>query len=168
MWHNGTTWFFGDDVDTDQIMPTRYLALRTAEDLGKHALSGVDPSWPERIKPGEIVVGGWNFGCGSSREHAPLGLKGLGLACVVAKSFSRIFYRNAINIGLPLLVLKEEIADRKQGRRGWVDVEKGQLSFDGGDTVLQGIAPAPVVLDILSHGGLMHYVAKRSSADAAA
>lgn len=161
MWHQGKTWFFGDDVDTDQIMPTRYLGLRTTEDLGKHALSGVDPLWPERIRPGEIVVGGRNFGCGSSREHAPLGLKGLGLACVVAKSFSRIFYRNAINIGLPLLVLKFDFADQIQGRLGSVDLEKGRLSFDDGTTVHQGTAPAPVVLDILAHGGLMHYVAKR-------
>ncbi len=167
MWHQGRTWFFGDDVDTDQIMPTRYLALRTAEDLGQHALSGVDPAWPQRIARGSIVVGGWNFGCGSSREHAPLGLKGLGLACVVAKSFSRIFYRNAVNIGLPLLVLKDEIEDRGQGRDGWVDVAAGRLSFDGGRSVMQGVVPAPVVLDILKAGGLMTYVAAKSRTEAA-
>lgn len=163
MWHQGRSWFFGDDVDTDQIMPTRYLALRTAEDLGQYALSGVDPGWPQRIARGDIVIGGLNFGCGSSREHAPLGLKGLGLACVVARSFSRIFYRNAINIGLPLLVLTEEIVDRRQGRDGWVDVATGRLSFDAGESCLQGIAPAPVVLDILKHGGLMQYVASAAT-----
>jgi 3-isopropylmalate/(R)-2-methylmalate dehydratase small subunit len=162
MWHRGRTWFFGDDVDTDQIMPTRYLALRTAEDLGQHALSGVDPSWPQRIARGDLVVGAWNFGCGSSREHAPLGLKGRGVACVIAKSFSRIFYRNAVNIGLPLLVLKVDIADTSQGKDGWVDVETGRLSFDGGTSCLQGVAPAPIVLEILSKGGLMEYVASRT------
>ena len=162
MWHQGKTWFFGNDVDTDQIMPTRYLALRTAEELGKHALSGVDPSWPDRIKPGAIVVGGHNFGCGSSREHAPLGLKGLGIACVVAKSFSRIFYRNAINIGLPLLILKADISDCQQGKEGWVDIKAGRLSLDSGGTWLQGIAPAPIVLDILADGGLMQHIAKSS------
>ena len=86
MWHKGRAWFIGDDIDTDQIMPTRYLALRTPEDLGPHALSGNDPAWSQRIARGDILVAGKNFGCGSSREHAPLGLKGMGLACVVAKS----------------------------------------------------------------------------------
>ncbi len=162
MWHKGRVWFLGDDVDTDQIMPARYLALRTPEDLGPHALSGIDPAWAQRIARGDILIAGGNFGCGSSREHAPLGLKGLGIACVVAKSFSRIFYRNAVNIGLPLLVLKAEVADRAQGRDGWVDLANGRLSFDGGKTVLQGIAPAPVVLDILKHGGLMQHVAARA------
>ncbi|MEC5293421.1 3-isopropylmalate dehydratase [Aurantimonas sp. C2-6-R+9] len=164
MWHQGRTWFFKDDVDTDQIMPTRYLALRTAEDLGKHALSGIDPDWPGRISQGDIVVGGWNFGCGSSREHAPLGLKGLGLSCVVAKSFSRIFYRNAVNIGLPLIVVKEDVADRTQGRDGWVDIENGLLSFSGGKASLKGQPPAPIVLSILRHGGLMAYVAAKTVA----
>jgi 3-isopropylmalate/(R)-2-methylmalate dehydratase small subunit len=164
MWLHGKTWFFGDDVDTDQIMPTRYLALRTADDLGKHALSGVDPSWPERISPGDIVVGGRNFGCGSSREHAPLGLKGLGVCCVVAKSFSRIFYRNAVNIGLPLLVLIDDVTDRTQSRDGWIDIEEGLLSFDAGATSLKGRPPAPIVLDILRHGGLMNHVAAPAAA----
>ncbi|MGE5510795.1 MAG: 3-isopropylmalate dehydratase [Bacteroidota bacterium] len=164
MWQKGRAWFLGDDIDTDQIMPTRYLALRTPEDLGPHALSGIDPAWAQRIARGDILIGGNNFGCGSSREHAPIGLKGLGLACVVAKSFSRIFYRNAVNIGLPMLVLKTEIVDRTQGRDGWIDVAGGRLSFDGGKTALQGIAPAPIVLSILKSGGLMQYVASKAMA----
>lgn len=167
MWHLGKAWFFGDDIDTDQIMPTRYLALRTAEELGRHALAGVDPNWPERIASGDIVVGGRNFGCGSSREHAALGLKGLGIACVVARGFSRIFYRNAINIGLPLLVVKSDIADRMQGCDAWIDVEQGRLSFDAGHAVIQGDAPAPIVLDILRHGGLMAYVGAKAGGKAA-
>ncbi|MFO1311605.1 MAG: 3-isopropylmalate dehydratase [Burkholderiales bacterium] len=164
MWHKGRTWFLGDDVDTDQIMPTRYLALRTAQDLGRHALSGNDPAWPERIAAGDMLVAGANFGCGSSREHAPLGLKGMGLACVIAQSFSRIFYRNAVNVGLPLLVVKAPIAERAQGRDGWVDLEAGRLSFDGGGTALDGTPPAPIVLSILAAGGLMQYVAGRGRA----
>lgn len=167
MWHRGRVWFFGDDIDTDQIMPARYLALRTAEALGPHALSGVDPSWPQRIARGDIVVGGSNFGCGSSREHAPLGLKGLGVACVIAKSFSRIFYRNTINIGLPLIVLAHDIPAANQGCEGWVCVDSARLSFDQGATFHQGVTPAPVVLDILRHGGLMPYVAARSAAPVA-
>ena len=163
MWQKGSVWFLGDDIDTDQIMPTRYLALRTSEDLGRHALSGNDPGWAERISSGDILAAGANFGCGSSREHAPLGLKGMGLACVVARSFSRIFYRNAVNVGLPLLVVKAPITARDQGCEGWVDVAAGQLSFDAGQTVLSGAPPAPVVLAILAAGGLMQYVASRSS-----
>lgn len=167
MWHQGRCWFFGDDIDTDQIMPTRYLALRTAEALGPYALSGVDPVWPQRVARGDIVVAGWNFGCGSSREHAPLGLLGHGAACVVAKSFSRIFYRNAVNIGLNLMVLRQDIAGRTQGCDGWVDVANGWLSFDGGATVLQGVAPAPIVLEILAHGGLMKLRAAQAAQAAA-
>lgn len=163
MWIKGRTWFLDDDIDTDQIMPTRYLALRTAEELGLHALTGNDPSWPQRIAPGDILVAGRNFGCGSSREHAPLGLKGMGLACVVAKSFSRIFYRNAINVGLPILAVKEDVGQRDQGCDGWVDIHAGRISFDGGERVLEGVAPAPIVLEILEAGGLMPHVAKRAA-----
>ena len=163
MWQQGRVWYLGNDIDTDQIMPTRYLALRTPEELGQHALSGNDPAWAERIRPGDILAAGANFGCGSSREHAPLGLKGMGLACVVASSFSRIFYRNAVNVGLPLLVVREPITARDQGSDGWVDVASGQLSFDGGSTVLGCVPPAQVILAILAAGGLMQYVASRSS-----
>jgi 3-isopropylmalate/(R)-2-methylmalate dehydratase small subunit len=162
MWHTGKAWFFGDDVDTDQIMPARYLALRTAEDLAKHVLEAVDPSWPKTIKPGDIVIAGANFGCGSSREHAPLGLKGAGVACVVAKSFARIFFRNAINIGLPLLIMKQDIADRTQGRPAWIDVENGSLKFSADGEPLRGTPPASIVRDILRAGGLMPYVATKA------
>jgi 3-isopropylmalate/(R)-2-methylmalate dehydratase small subunit len=164
MWQKGRVWFVGDDVDTDQIMPTRYLTLRTAEDLARHVMSGNDPEWPTRIGAGDILVAGANFGCGSSREHAPLGLKGRKLACVVASSFSRIFYRNAVNVGLPLLVVKQPIEDRRQGRDGWVDLVGGRLSFDAGLTALEGIPPAPIVLSIVAAGGLMQYVARQPAA----
>lgn len=163
MWQKGHVWFLNNDIDTDQIMPTRYLALRTPEDLAPHALSGNDPGWAERIKPGDILVAGANFGCGSSREHAPLGLKGMQLACVVASSFSRIFYRNAVNVGLPLLVVKTPMAARDQGSDGWVDITAGRFSYDAGQTVCSGVPPAPVVLAILAAGGLMQYVASHSS-----
>ncbi len=163
MWHKGRVWFLGDDIDTDQIMPARYLALRTADALGKHALSGNDPGWAERIGAGDILIAGANFGCGSSREHAPLGLKGMGLACVVARSFARIFYRNAVNIGLPLLVVKQPLGEGPQGRDGWVDLATGRLSFDEGHSALEGTPPAPIVLAILAAGGLMQYVARQTA-----
>jgi 3-isopropylmalate/(R)-2-methylmalate dehydratase small subunit len=162
MWHQGKAWFFGGDVDTDQIMPARYLALKTAEDLSKHALEAVDPSWPTTIKPGDVLFAGVNFGCGSSREHAALGLKGLGVGCVVAKSFARIFYRNSINIGLPLLVLHDDIRDQQQGRPAWVDIATGRIKFAEEGLALQGVAPAQIVQDILAHGGLMAYTAARA------
>lgn len=96
-------WKFGDDVDTDAIIPGRYLVLNTPEELAAHAFEGVRPEFASSVKKGDVVVAGRNFGCGSSREHAPLALKGCGIQCVVAESFARIFFRNSINIGLPLL-----------------------------------------------------------------
>jgi len=96
-------WKFGDDVDTDAIIPGRYLVLNTPEELAAHTFEGVRPEFASSVKRGDVVVAGANFGCGSSREHAPLALKGCGVECVIAKSFARIFFRNSINIGLPLL-----------------------------------------------------------------
>jgi len=162
MWTQGHGWFLGDDIDTDQIMPTRHLALRTAEDLAPFALSGNDPAWASTIMAGDVVIAGKNFGCGSSREHAPLGLKGLGVQCVVAQSFARIFYRNAVNIGLPLLVISAALPSQPQGCDVWLNFVDGLLSFDAGETQFVGVPPAPIVLDILAHGGLMQLVASRT------
>jgi 3-isopropylmalate/(R)-2-methylmalate dehydratase small subunit len=163
MFEEARAWFLGDDIDTDQIMPTRYLAFRTAEDLAPYALSGNDPAWATTISPGDVIVAGKNFGCGSSREHAPLGLKGLGVRCVIAQSFSRIFYRNAVNIGLALLVVPDAIEPQPaQGSSVWVNFADGLVSLDGGVSTFVGIPPAPIVLDILAHGGLMPMVASRT------
>lgn len=161
MWTKGHGWFLGDDIDTDQIMPTRYLAHSTAEDLAPFALSGNDTNWASTIKPGDVLIAGKNFGCGSSREHAPLGLKGLGIQCVVAQSFSRIFYRNAVNIGLALLTIPQGVTVQPQGNTAWIDFPKGLLSFDAGATTFEGVPPSPIVLDILNHGGLMPMVTNR-------
>lgn len=161
MFEEARAWILGDDIDTDQIMPTRYLAYRTAEDLTPYALSGNDPKWATTIGDGDALIAGKNFGCGSSREHAPLGLKGLGVRCVIAQSFSRIFYRNAVNIGLALLVVPEPIAGVEQGGKIWVNFTDGLVSVDGGSTIFPGIPPAPIVLNILEHGGLMPMVASR-------
>jgi 3-isopropylmalate/(R)-2-methylmalate dehydratase small subunit len=165
MWHQGRAWFIGADIDTDQIMPTPYLALKTNEELGRHVLSGNDPAWPGRFAPGDLLFAGPNFGCGSSREHAPRGLKGAGIACVVAPSFARIFYRNAINIGLPLLVLPQ-VQSGTAGEPAWVDIEDGQVRRSADGPVLQGVKPPPIVRDILAHGGLMTYVKARAAAAA--
>jgi 3-isopropylmalate/(R)-2-methylmalate dehydratase small subunit len=167
MWHQGRAWFIGADIDTDQIMPTPYLALKTNEELGRHVLSGNDPAWPARFAPGDVLFAGANFGCGSSREHAPRGLKGAGIACVVAPSFARIFYRNAINIGLPLLVLPQVQTGTAQ-EPVWIDIEHGQVRRSADGAVLQGVKPPQIVRDILSCGGLMPYVKSRSIAASAA
>jgi 3-isopropylmalate/(R)-2-methylmalate dehydratase small subunit len=162
MWIKGRAWFFGDDVNTDVIMPTRWLALSDPAELGKHVMEALDPDWPSRIAPGDIIIGGANFGCGSSREHAPLGLKGAGVACVVARSFGRIFYRNAINIGLPLIVLPPGVPAQPQGSEIEIDIGQGAVRLGPGTPVLQGKRPAQVVLDIVQAGGLMPYVVKRA------
>lgn len=163
MWHQGRAWFIGANVDTDQIMPTPYLALKTNEELGRYVLSGNDPDWPSRFAPGDILFAGPNFGCGSSREHAPRGLKGVGIACVVAPSFARIFYRNAINIGLPLLILSE-VQGGTAGEPAWIDVEGGGVKRRAEGPVLQGVKPPQIIKDILAHGGLMSYVKARATA----
>ena len=160
-WHRGRAWLIGDNIDTDQIMPTPYLGLKRNEELARHVLSGNDPAWPSRFTTGDILFAGANFGCGSSREHAPRGLKGAGIACVVAQSFSRIFYRNAINIGLPLLVLREPLAVTA-GQDAWVDLEAGAVKLAADGPVLQGIAPPAIVRTIVAHDGLMPYVKARN------
>jgi len=167
MWHQGRAWFIGADIDTDQIMPTPYLALKTNEELGRHVLSGNDLAWPARLQPGDVLLAGPNFGCGSSREHAPRGLKGAGIACVVAPSFARIFYRNAINIGLPLLILPE-VQTGQAEEPVWIDIEAGQVKRRADGPVLQGTRPPQIIRDILAHGGLMSYVKARAAAAPAA
>ncbi|MBI3374512.1 MAG: 3-isopropylmalate dehydratase [Betaproteobacteria bacterium] len=163
-WHRGKAWFLGDNIDTDQIMPTPYLGLKNNEDLAKHVLSGNDPGWPGRLGKGDILFAGLNFGCGSSREHAPRGLKGAGIACVVARSFARIFYRNAINIGLPLLVLPQPVSGGTPGQDAWIDLEAGAAKLHADGPALQGIAPPQIVRDIIAHDGLMPYVKAKAAA----
>lgn len=163
-WHQGKAWFIGDNIDTDQIMPTPFLGLKNSEDLAKHVLSGNDPAWPKRLGKGDILFAGANFGCGSSREHAPLGLKGAGIACVIARSFARIFYRNAINIGLPLLVLPQPVTGGTPEQDAWVDLEAGTVKLHADGLVLQGVVPAQIVRDIIAHGGLMPYVKAKATA----
>lgn len=164
MWHQGKAWFIGDNIDTDQIMPTPYLALKTNDELARHVLSGNNAEWPKRLGDGDILFAGANFGCGSSREHAPRGLKGAGIACVVAQSFARIFYRNAINIGLPLLILPQPVTGGTPGQDAWVDIETGAVKLHADGPVLQGVAPPQIVLDIIAHGGLMRYVKAKATA----
>ena len=131
----GTAWKFGNDIDTDIIVPGRYLIYTDEETLAKHCMEGLDPDFDRKCKKGDFIVAGSNFGCGSSREHAPIALKGVGVAAVIAESFARIFYRNATNVGVPLLeapgisklVENEEIIE--------VDMENATITSQNGETI---------------------------------
>jgi len=152
---------FGNNVDTDVILPGKYLILMDPRDLAKHAMEGLDPAFPEKAKNGVIVVGGKNFGCGSSREQAPLALKYSGVRCVVAESFARIFFRNAINIGLPVVECKGVWEAVENGDELAVDFDKGEVrNTSKGKTLWATKLPA-FILEILSDGGLIENLQKR-------
>lgn len=146
----GKTWVFGDDIDTDVIIPGKYLRTTDMQVLADHAMEGIDPDFSKKVKPGDIVVGGNNFGCGSSREQATLALKYAGVACVVAKSFGRIFFRNAINVGLPLM---EADVECKEGDQMEVDLENGKVTVNGKQ--YPGNKLPDFLLEMLSAGGLV-------------
>ncbi len=152
---------FGDNVDTDVILPGKYLVLVDPRDLAKHAMEGLDPTFPEKAQNGVIVVGGKNFGCGSSREQAPLALKFSGVKCVVAESFARIFFRNAINIGLPVIEcpgISEAVED---GDNLAVDLDTGEISDLSKGRVFKVAKLPAFILEILSDGGLIENLQRR-------
>jgi 3-isopropylmalate/(R)-2-methylmalate dehydratase small subunit len=158
---SGTVVKFGNNVDTDVILPGKYLVLMDPMDLAKHALEGLDPAFPEKAKKGVIVVGGKNFGCGSSREQAPLALKYSGVKCVVAESFARIFFRNAINIGLPVVECKGISEAAENGDELAVDFDKGEIRNVSKGQTLQGTKLPTFILEILSDGGLIENLQRR-------
>ena len=128
---NGTVWKFGDDIDTDIILPGRYLIYTDEERLSQHCMEGLDPNFNEKCKKGDFIVAGKNFGCGSSREHAPIAIKAAGVSCVIAETFARIFYRNAINIGLPVIVCKELPDEVKTGDTMELRMSDGTAEANG-------------------------------------
>ncbi|NLM45420.1 MAG: 3-isopropylmalate dehydratase small subunit [Firmicutes bacterium] len=154
----GRVWKFGNDIDTDAIIPARYLNTSDPAELAKHVMEDADATFPEKVKPGDIIVALKNFGCGSSREHAPLALKAAGVACVIAHSFARIFYRNAINIGLPILESPEAAVRIEEGHEVKVDLAKGSIvNLTTGETFQA--APFPAFMqEIMARGGLIGYV----------
>jgi 3-isopropylmalate/(R)-2-methylmalate dehydratase small subunit len=157
----GTAIKFGDNIDTDVILPGKYLVLIDPKDLAKHALESLDPAFPEKAKKGVVVVGGKNFGCGSSREQAPLALKYAGVKCVLAESFARIFFRNAINIGLPVIECKGISAVVENGDELSVDIEGGEIrNLSKGQTLRVTKLP-PFISEILSDGGLIENLRRR-------
>ena len=157
----GRTWKFGDDVDTDAIIPASYLNTSVPGELAKHCMEDADPEFPAKVKPGEIIVAGKNFGCGSSREHAPIAIKAAGLSCVIAKSFARIFYRNSINIGLPIFECEEAAENISEGDVVKVDAATGTISNLTKEETYQAVPFPGFMQDIINAGGLMPYVAKR-------
>ncbi|MFB3888502.1 MAG: 3-isopropylmalate dehydratase small subunit [Candidatus Bathyarchaeia archaeon] len=152
---------FGSNIDTDVILPGKWLSLIDPKELAKHAMEGIDAAFPEKAKQGVIVVGGKNFGCGSSREQAPLALKYAGVQCVVAESFARIFFRNSINIGLPVIECKGISAAVREGDEVAVDLTAGKVENVTQKKSLQGTKLPPFIMEILTDGGLIENLRKR-------
>jgi 3-isopropylmalate dehydratase small subunit len=157
----GRAWKFGANVDTDVIIPVRYLTSMDPLELGKHCLEGLDPEFAKRVQPGDLIVAEENFGCGSSREHAPLAIKGAGVGCVIAATFARIFFRNALNIGLPIVECPEAARRIESGESIEVDVTAGRIVNHTKGESYQAAPFPPFVQELIAVGGLVPYVARR-------
>ena len=157
----GKAWKFGNNIDTDQIYPGIYVELTEMEDIKKHALSGsAEPKFADEVQPGDIVVAGTNFGCGSSREHGAMTLKGAGVGAVLAESFGRIFFRNAINLGLPVIVCPGISKCAQKGDEIRIDIETGEVTDVTRGKVLKTTPFSPYVLNILESGGIKNMIRK--------
>ena len=155
---------YGDHIDTDVIIPARYLATQDEKELASHCMEDIDTEFVKKVKPGDIMVGGWNFGCGSSREHAPIAIKASGVSCVIAKTFARIFYRNAINIGLAILECPEASEKIQNGDEVSIDFDTGLITnLTKGETYQANPFPA-FIKEIIQAGGLMADIKKRQEA----
>ena len=157
----GKVWKFGNDVDTDQIIPSQYLLLPTVEEMKQYTFEPLDREFASKISAGDVIVAGENFGSGSSREQAPLVLKALGVSAVVAKSFARIFFRNAINIGLPVLICKEIYETVENQDTLEIDVQKGSISSLKSNETFTSTKLPEHVMKILEAGGLIGYLNKK-------
>jgi 3-isopropylmalate/(R)-2-methylmalate dehydratase small subunit len=153
----GRVWKYGDNIDTDVIIPARYLNTTDAKTLAAHCMEDIDQGFAGDVQPGDIIVGGRNFGCGSSREHAPISIKGAGVSCIVAESFARIFYRNAINIGLPILESEDAARDAQKGDVLSVDLAAGTITNRRTGITYQASPYPSFVLGIINAGGLIPY-----------
>jgi 3-isopropylmalate/(R)-2-methylmalate dehydratase small subunit len=156
----GKVFKYGDNVDTDVIIPARYLNSSTPENLAAHCMEDLDADFANQVSKGDIIVGGKNFGSGSSREHAPLAIKYAGVSCVVAESFARIFYRNSINIGLPILEAPEAVQATESGDKLEVDIDQGKIkNLRTGETYQAAPFP-PFMQEIIKDGGLIEHIKK--------
>jgi 3-isopropylmalate/(R)-2-methylmalate dehydratase small subunit len=157
----GKVWKFGDDVNTDEIIPARYLSLTEPSLLAQHVMEDADPSFPGKVQPGDLIVAGKNFGCGSSREHAPVAIKGAGVACVIAKSFARIFFRNAFNMGLLIFESPAAVDGVREGDLVEVSPQHGTVkNLTSGETF--SVAPIPPFMqELVNDGGLIPHIRRR-------
>ena len=151
----GKVYKFPDNVDTDVIIPARYLNTPNAKELAAHCMEDIDADFVKKVKAGDIMVAGWNFGCGSSREHAPLAIKTCGVSCVIAKTFARIFYRNAINIGMPILECEAASNGIDEGNEVTVDFDTGIITNVTKGESYQAQPFPPFIKDMIAKGGLM-------------
>ncbi|MGE5172709.1 MAG: 3-isopropylmalate dehydratase small subunit [Betaproteobacteria bacterium] len=160
---SGKAWKFGADVDTDAIIPARYLNTSDPNELAKHCMEdSTNPEFIKKMKPGDIIVAGKNFGCGSSREHAPIAIKTAGVSCVVAKSFARIFYRNCFNTGLPIFECPEAVDGTQEGDQIEVDADAGAIRNLTTNKTFK-VAPVPAFMqELITAGGLMAYTKKKA------
>ncbi len=162
MIEKGRTWKFGKDVDTDVIIPARYLNTSEPEALAQHCMEDADPEFPRKVAQGDIIVAGKNFGCGSSREHAPIAIKAAGVSCVIASSFARIFYRNALNIGLPIFESAEAAEKIQQGDVVEIDEASGVIENLSRGETYQAVPFPPFMQELIKAGGLVPYVAGKA------
>lgn len=154
----GTVIKYGDNIDTDVIIPARYLNTSLPSELAKHCMEDIDTGFVGRVKPGDIMVGGANFGCGSSREHAPIAIKASGISCVIAKSFARIFFRNSLNIGLPILECPDAAEDIDEGDVVSIDFDTGIIKNETKGKEYRAAAFPPFMQELISAGGLVKYI----------
>lgn len=154
----GTVFRYGDNVDTDVIIPARYLNSSDPAELATHCMEDIDKDFIHKVQPGDIIVADKNFGCGSSREHAPIAIKAAGVSCVIAETFARIFYRNAINIGLPIIECPEASRGIEAGDEVEVDFDSGIITNKSKGTQFQGQAFPAFMQKIIAAGGLVNYI----------
>jgi 3-isopropylmalate/(R)-2-methylmalate dehydratase small subunit len=156
----GKVFKFGNNVDTDVIIPARYLNNSDPKQLAAHCMEDIDPGFPEKIRGGGIIVAGSNFGCGSSREHAPISIKAVGVSCIIAESFARIFFRNSINIGLAVLECPEAFKKVSEGDNLIVDTDTGLIRNLGSGETYKAVPYPGFISDIVKSGGLIEYASK--------
>lgn len=159
----GRAYKFGDDINTDEIIPARYLNTTNKEDLAKHCMEDADKSFAKKVKPGDVIVAGKNFGCGSSREHAPVAIKAAGVSCVIAESFARIFFRNCINVGLPIVESREAVKSIKEGDVLDVNTASGVVKNITRKESYKIEKYPPFMQRIIKAGGLINSLRKKGS-----
>ena len=160
--NRGRVWKYGDHVDTDVIIPARYLSTSEPAELAKHCMEDIDDSFRNQVQAGDIMVAGRNFGWGSSREHAPAAIQACGISCVIAHSFARIFFRNAINIGLPLLEVGDMVEELRQGDKLKLHLDEGRIENLTTGVVIEAASLPAFVAEIAQAGGLIAYVREQA------